>query len=160
MSSEPRFLIRTWFDPDCSACQIVPGNLIKLNGGLARFEADYELPENDLKNLFLNLGLDIIFSIKKIGTPQPIIKGRTPIGYRHEIGIQPTIIDKWSVDGTISNVATVLMDAALAEVRRIIKANIDSAGTIIFGSGRPELTRIGFIIIYGDLYTVKFDKFD
>jgi hypothetical protein len=156
-STEPRYIIRTWFDPSFEACKVNADDMIKHDERNATFEADYEMGENNLKTLFIDVGLDIIFVIKKVRT-EPIKAGRNTIGYRHFIGIQPCVINKL-LGGTINVQATELLGKALDEVRRVIRESIDSGSMITMSNEQPEIQRLGSTLLHGDTCIVRWEQY-
>jgi hypothetical protein len=154
--TEPRYTIRTWFDSGGSS-KVTAANLKKRDDVNATFEADYEMSETDLKHLFVTADLDIIFVIKKVRT-DPIKAGRNTIAYRHFIGIQPVVVNKL-VDGSLNVEASELLGKALSEIRRIIKEEIDTGGTLSLSVEQPEIQRLGSTLLHGDTVVISFDQY-
>lgn len=157
MTDEPRYTIRTWFDT--VGGKVTAANLAKRDATLASFEAQFEMTETDLKYLFATAGLDIIFIVKKMApSVEPIFRGRTTIGHRHFIGIQPVVVNKFS-DGALNVEGSELLGKALAEIRRIIAAEIDTGGTIVLAQEQPSIERIGSTLLFGDTVIIRFSQF-
>lgn len=152
---EARYTIRTWFDT--TGGKITAANLKRRDNVNGTWEAQFEMTETDLKYIFDTAGIDVIFVIKKI-RGEPIIRGRTTIGQREFIGIQPVVVNKFKT-GVLNVEGSEMLGKALAEIRRIIAAEIDTGGTIVLAQEQPSIERIGSTLLFGDTVIIRFNQF-
>ncbi len=156
--TDPRFTLKTWFDPGSGATKVTGANIMfdsdvdDVEDTVATYEAQYELPETLLSHLFLTVPRDIVFLIVKFGE-DPVTSSSGPFAYTHHLGVQPVVLDKFNVGGVPSLYGTVLLWKALCEVRRIIRENmVGSVRTVANETAKSE--RLGAMLLYGDIVKV------
>jgi len=154
--TEARSTLRTWFD-NGGGSKVTAANMKKRNTVNATFIAVFEMSETDLKFMFDTKGYDVIFVIKKVRT-SPIIRGRDTIGYEQFVGVQPVVVNKF-IAGTMNVEGSEMLGKALDEIRRILRAEIDTGGTVVLSSEQPSIERAGSTLLYGDTCIIRYDQF-
>lgn len=154
--TEPRLTLKTWFNSGAGT-KVVAANMKRRDDADAKYEADYELSETDLKFLFETKALDVVFVVTTIRV-EPIVRGGLTFGYRHFLGVQPTTILKYNSGGALV-VGPEMLDKALEEVRRIVRTNTLSGSVITPEPERQETKRLGSTVLYGSTCSVRYEQY-
>jgi len=153
--TEGRSTIRAWFDT--TGGKVTAANLAKRAGGNATWEAQFEMTEQDLKYIFDTAGIDVVFIVSKVRS-EPVIRGRTTIGVRDFIGIQPVVVTKYKT-GIVNIEGSEMLGKATAEIRRIVAAETDTGGTVMLSQIQSATEKAGSTVLFGDKVIIRYDSF-
>jgi len=115
------------------------------------------MTEQDLKYIFDTAGIDVVFIISKVRS-EPIIRGRTTIGVRDFIGIQPVVVTKYKT-GIVNIEGSEMLGKATVEIRRIVAAETDTGGTVMLAQIQSATEKAGSTVLFGDKIIVRYDSF-
>lgn len=126
MPTDTRLVVRQYFDPSEANFKVTQGNILDEQGEQVRFNALYEENMHLLHHFFHTLGYGGMIvllrpTVEAVNTPSG------PIAYRHTIGVQAVVVDKWSGSGGVSLLASKVLDSFGAEIRRVIRTNLSGS---------------------------------
>ncbi len=157
MVVDPRTFIRSLFTSG-AGCKVNSANITIEDGSLANFYASYEMSEDNIKELFTDREIDVLFVVRKGDNwEKPLETDSGPIGYYFTIGVQPAAVDK-EVLGVQTVSGTKLNEMALAEARRVVRENPMAGSVTIAANETREIERAGTTLIYGDTLWVTYLK--
>jgi hypothetical protein len=168
--SDPKDVVTDLFRT--SGGSVTPGNLTDDNGSNLRYDACYEMGEQRLIFEFRTRKTDILFVVGQTGISQ-IPEDGPPVAYVHHVFVQPACVDRYSSvsTGAKSNTATVAVNKASQEVRRVIAENLIGSnkhvpredttyqrlGSDILWGVRATVDYVQYIDFYGWTYSATYD---
>lgn len=156
--TDPRETIRKYLNRGKGGA-VNDDNLTDRNGELVGYQAHYAFSDEDLKRLMMEgPKVGIIFVIHHLGL-STVNSPSGPIGYRHRIGVQPVIIDRWSRDGTLSVYASEMLYKATSEVHRVIRERMSGSLRMTDRESAGTVERVGSTILYGVMVEVEYIQY-
>lgn len=141
MTTDPRTSL------DDALNHIDTSNLTVEDGSQAKLRVYFDMPEENLKNVFRRDKADLVVT-KKLDRIEPINTPSGTRGYRWYVIVTPWTIDKRADASSMKVIGSKLLWKAVDEINRVLRTYVTGSASRMVTGGREEKHRLGGTILY------------